>query len=114
MRQAITEFNSREVKQIEDRMVTAFGSAAAAVSCALAVRHDIATYGDTHEGEELLVRFGLNTGEPIADKDHLFGLSVSLAPRIGDLGLNVVRELLVGEGFEFTSVGEASMKRFDQ
>ena len=74
------------------------------------MRRDIATYNDTHEGEELLVRFGLNAGEPIAEDDDLFGLSVTLAARIGDWGepgqvlvSNVVRELLLGKGFEFTS-----------
>ena len=30
------------------------------------------------------MRFGLNAGEPIAEDDDLFGLSVTLAARIGD------------------------------
>ena len=91
------------------------------MSCALQVRRDIETYNDTHEGEELLVRFGLNAGEPIAEDDDLFGLSVTLAARIGDWGepgqvlcSNVVRELLLGKAFEFTSVGEAELKGFDE
>ncbi len=120
MRQAIGEFNGREVKHTGDGMMTAFGSAADAVNCALTVRRDIATYNDTHEGEELLVRFGLNAGEPIAEDDDLFGLSVTLAARIGDWGepgqvlcSNVVRELLLGKGFAFESVGEAELKGFD-
>ena len=121
VRQAIGEFNGREVKHTGDGMMTAFGSAADAVNCALTVRRDIATYNDTHEGEELLVRFGLNAGEPIAKDDDLFGLSVTLAARIGDWGepgqvlcSNVVRELLLGKGFQFTSVGEAVLKGFEE
>ena len=121
VRQAIGEFNGREVKHTGDGMMTAFGSAADAVNCALTVRRDIATYNDTHEGEELLVRFGLNAGEPIAEDDDLFGLSVTLAARIGDWGepgqvlcSNVLRELLLGKGFEFTSVGKVELKGLDE
>ncbi len=121
VRQAIGEFNGREIKRTGDGTMATFGSAADAVNCALTVRRDIATYNDTHEGEELLVRFGLNAGEPIVDEDDLFGLSVTLAARIGDWGepgqvlcSNVVRELLLGKGFEFTSVGSAELKGLDE
>ena len=121
VRTAIGEFNGREVKHTGDGMMAAFGSAADAVSCALQVRRDIETYNDTHDGEELLVRFGLNAGEPIAEDDDLFGLSVTLAARIGDWGepgqvmvSDVVRQLLLGKGFEFTSMGEAELKGFDE
>ncbi len=121
VRQAIDEFNGREVKHTGDGMMTAFSSAADAVNCALAVRRDIATDNDTHEGEELLVRFGLNAGEPIAEDDDLFGLSVTLAARIGDWGApgqvlvsDVVRQLLLGKGFEFTSVGSAELRGLDE
>ena len=54
VRQAIGEFNGREVKHTGDGMMTAFGSATDAVSCAIAVRGDIETYNETQEGEELL------------------------------------------------------------
>ena len=121
VRQGLGDFNGREVKHTGDGMMAAFGSAADAVNCALAVKHDIAIYNDTHEGEELLVRFGLNAGEPIAEDDDLFGLSVTLAARIGDWGKpgqvlcsNVVRELLLGKGFAFTSVGSAEFKGLDE
>ena len=111
----------REVKHTTFWMMGAFGSALDAVSCALQVRRDIATYNDTREGEELLVRFGLNAGEPIVDDDDLFGLSVTLAARIGDWGepgqvvvSDVVRQLLLGKTFDFTSLGEATLKGFDE
>ena len=55
-----------------------------------------------------------------AKDDDLFGLSVTLAARIGDWGepgqvlvSDVVRQLLLGKGFEFTSVGEAELKGLD-
>ena len=76
---------------------------------------------DTHEGEELLVRFGLNAGEPIAEDDDLFGLSVIKAARIADraepgqaLVSNVVMELCEGKTFEFALLGAVSLKGFDE
>ena len=109
------------MKHTGDGMMTAFGSAADAVNCALTVRRDIATYNDTHEGEELLVRFGLNAGEPIAEDDDLFGLSVTLAARIGNWGepgqvlvSDVVKQLCEGKTFEFSSLGAVSLKGFDE
>ena len=67
------------------------------------------------------MRIGLNAGEPIAEDDDLFGTAVQLAARISDraepgqvLVSSVVRELCAGKGFEFTSVGDATLKGFDE
>ena len=119
VRRSVERHGGREVKHTGDGIMAAFGSAAGAVNCALDIRRDIATFNAAHEGEELRVRFGLNTGEPIAEDDDLFGLSVTLAARIGNWGepgqvlcSNVVRELLLGKGFTFQPVGEAALKGF--
>ena len=121
VRRSVERHGGREVKHTGDGIMTAFGSAAEAVSCALDVRRDIETFNAAHAGEELLVRFGVNAGEPIAENDDLFGLSVTLAARIGDWGepgqvlcSNVVRELLLGKGFVFEPVGDAELKGFDE
>ncbi len=73
------------------------------------------------DGAEVRVRIGLNAGEPIAEDDDLFGLSVIKAARIGDraepgqvLVSDVVRQLCEGKTFEFTSVGDATLKGFDE
>lgn len=63
------------------------------------------------------MRIGLNAGEPIAEDGDLFGLSVSLAARIGNWGQpgqvlcsNVVRELLLGKGLQFAPLGNAELE----
>jgi len=119
-RQSINDFRGREIKHTGDGLMAAFDSATDAVQCALTVRRDLMTYNDTHPGEEVLVRFGLNAGEPIAENDDLFGLSVTLAARLGDWGepgrvrcSNVVRELLIGKGFEFEPLGAIELKGFE-
>ena len=67
------------------------------------------------------MRVGLNAGEPIAEDDNLFGLSVIKASRIADraepgqvLVSNVVRELCEGKIFKFESLGEVSLTGFDE
>ncbi len=66
------------------------------------------------------VRIGLNTGEPIAEEEDLFGTSVILAARIAAqasggeiLVSNVVRELVAGRGFLFSDRGERALRGFE-
>jgi len=70
--------------------------------------------------EPFAVRIGLNAGEPVAEDDDLFGSAVQLAARIcaqadaGDILVsNVVRELAVGKGFDFSDRGTTELKGFD-
>jgi len=67
----------------------------------------------------LRVRIGLNAGEPIADRELLFGAAVNLAARIcarargGQiLVADVVRHLAAGKGVNFVDRGRARLKGF--
>ncbi|MDP2676002.1 MAG: adenylate/guanylate cyclase domain-containing protein [Dehalococcoidia bacterium] len=71
-------------------------------------------------GEPLLVRIGLNAGEPVAEDQDLFGTAVQLAARVcaraepGQiLAANVVRELAAGKGFLFADLGEVVLRGFE-
>jgi len=71
--------------------------------------------------ELILVRVGLNAGEPIAEDEDLYGTAVNLAARICGhaqagqiLASNVVQELAAGKGFVFTDQGEATLKGFEK
>ena len=71
------------------------------------------------------MRIGLNAGEPIAEEDpdgrgDLFGTAVIAAARIAAqaqggeiLVSNVVRELVAGKGFLFSSRGRTALRGFD-
>ncbi len=114
VRGALDEHGGREVKHTGDGIMASFPSAVAAVTAALQIQRDLA-------GGEVRVRIGLNAGEPIAEDDDLFGLSVILASRITDraepgqvLVARVVADLCAGKTFQFTSVGEATLKGFDE
>ena len=76
--------------------------------------------------EPILVRVGLNAGEPIAEDDpdgrsDLFGTAVIEAARIAAaakggeiLVSNVVRELAKGKDFLFAYRGEVALKGCDE
>ena len=113
VRGALDEHGGREVKHTGDGIMASFPSAVAAVTAALQIQRDLA-------GGEVRVRIGLNAGEPIAEDDDLFGLSVIKAARIADraepgrvLVSKVVMELCEGKTFEFASLGPVRLKGFD-
>ena len=114
VRGALEANGGREVKHTGDGIMASFPSAVAAVTAALQMQREMA-------GGEVRVRVGINAGEPIAEDDDLFGTAVQLAARITDraepgqvLVSNVVRELCAGKTFEFTSLGESTLKGFDE
>jgi adenylate cyclase len=71
--------------------------------------------------EPILVRVGLNAGEPIAEEEDLYGTAVNLAARICGhaqagqiLASNVVQQLAAGKGFTFTDKDKATLKGFEK
>ena len=81
--------------------------------------------GGTALVEPIIIRVGLNAGEPIQEdgpdgRSDLFGETVILAARIAAqasggevLASMAVRELCAGKGFLFADVGEKAMRGFE-
>lgn len=114
-REALAAHGGSEVKTMGDGFMASFGSAARALECAIAIQRAFAD-SDT----PIVVRIGLNAGEPIAEEEDLFGTSVILAARIAAqakggeiLASNVVRELVAGRGFLFADRGERPLRGFE-
>ncbi|MFB3092903.1 MAG: adenylate/guanylate cyclase domain-containing protein, partial [Dehalococcoidia bacterium] len=120
VREALKAHGGSEVKTMGDGFMASFSSATKALDCAIAVQRAFAAHDKSAE-EPILVRIGLNAGEPIAEDDDLFGTAVNEATRItatakgGEILVsNVVRELAKGKDFLFADRGEASLKGFDE
>jgi class 3 adenylate cyclase len=120
VREALKAHGGSEVKTLGDGFMASFSSATKALECAIAVQRAFAQHNESAE-EPILVRIGLNAGEPIAENDDLFGTAVNEAARITAaakgseiLVSNVVRELAKGKDFLFADRGEASLKGFDE
>ena len=120
VREALKAHGGSEVKTMGDGFMTSFSSATKALACAISMQRAFAEQNESAE-EPILVRVGLNAGEPIAEDDDLFGTAVNEAARItatakgGEILVSdVVRQLVKGKDFLFADRGEASLKGFDE
>jgi class 3 adenylate cyclase len=120
VREALKAHGGSEVKTTGDGFMTSFSSATRALESAIAMQRAFAAHNESAE-EPIMVRVGMNAGEPIAEEEDLFGTAVNLAARICGhaeagqiLASDVVRQLVAGKDFLFTDRGEASLKGFDE
>jgi class 3 adenylate cyclase len=125
VREALKAHGGSEVKTMGDGFMASFSSATKALECAISMQRTFAQHNESAE-EPIMVRIGLNAGEPIAEDDpdgrsDLFGTAVNEAARItaaaqgGEiLVAHVVRELAKGKDFLFADRGETSLKGFDE
>ena len=118
-REELAAHGGTEVKAMGDGFMTWFSSAQKALECAVALQRAFAAR-NASGAEPLLIRAGLNAGEPIIEDDDLFGTSVIAASRIcgqaagGEIVVSdVVRQLVAGKGFLFTDRGEVALKGFE-
>jgi class 3 adenylate cyclase len=119
-REALRAHGGTEIKTIGDSFMASFRSAQEAVECAIALQRAFALR-QASGTEPLRIRVGINAGEPIAEEGDLFGSSVILAARTKEkaqggqiLVTDVVRQLVLGNGFLFAGGGEEQMRGFDE
>jgi len=105
-----------EVKSQGDGFMLAFSSASDAVRCAMGIQRSLAERDP--RAEELRVRVGLHTGEPVREADDFYGKAVILAARIAAeargseiLVSSLVRDLVESSGeFSFGDPTDAVLK----
>jgi class 3 adenylate cyclase len=123
-REVLQAHGGTEVKTMGDGFLASFGSVTRAVECAVALQKTVEEWNSgagAHHDAPLLVRCGLNAGEPIEEDGDLFGSTVILASRIAGraeggeiLVADTVRGLCSGKGFLFADRGEFVAKGFDE
>jgi class 3 adenylate cyclase len=119
-REALKAHGGSELKTMGDGFMASFPSAVRALECAIAMQEAFAARNECAE-ESILVRVGLNAGEPIAEEKDLFGTAVIEAARIAAaakggeiLVSNVVRELAKGKDFLFADRGDVALRGFEE
>jgi class 3 adenylate cyclase/pimeloyl-ACP methyl ester carboxylesterase len=124
IREALESHGGSEVKALGDGFMTSFSSAVRALECAIAVQRAFAAHNESAE-EPILVRVGLNAGEPIVEEDpdgrsDLHGTAVNLAARITAQGKGgeilvseAVRQIVAGKKFPFSDRGETTLRGFE-
>jgi class 3 adenylate cyclase len=118
-RETLKQHAGAEVKTDGDSFMASFASVSSAVECAVALQRAFAEYSATAD-EPIVVRSGLNVGEPIEEDGDYFGSAVILGARIKDqaaggeiLVPEAVRHLLAGKDFLFSDRGEIALRGFE-
>jgi class 3 adenylate cyclase len=119
IRDSVATFGGREVKHTGDGLMASFVSASRAVETAVTIQRQFADHNAENGEEPIRVRIGMSAGEPVSEKQDLFGAAVQLARRVCDVGdegsivaSGVVRELCVGKPWEFVPRGDVPLKGF--
>jgi len=117
---ALAKYGGSEVKHTGDGVMASFVSVVAGLHAAIEIQRQVAAVSG-EVGELLRVRIGLAAGEPVAERDDLFGAAVQLAARLCQrarpgaiLVSDGVRGLALGKGFRFQRRGALRLKGFDE
>jgi class 3 adenylate cyclase len=120
VRDALERHDGSEVKHTGDGMMIAFSSVLTAIQSAIAIQHGIAEAKERVDAP-LRVRIGLAAGEPVTERDDLFGAAVQLAARLCAkaepgtiLASGAVHDLALGKGFAFRKRGRVRLKGFEE
>ncbi len=118
-RDVLKEHGGDELKTMGDGFMASFASSSSALRCAVELQRAFAAHNDA-AAEPIVVRVGLNAGEPIDEDSDLFGASVILAARVaahasgGEILVpEPVRHLVTGKEFLFSDRGDVLLKGFE-
>jgi class 3 adenylate cyclase len=118
VRGALSRFGGSEVKHTGDGLMAAFPSVVGALQSSVQIQRRVTEA--SAEGLPVRVRIGMAAGEPVTERDDLFGATVQLAARLcsraepgGILVSSTVHDLALGKSFRFRSRGRLRLKGFD-
>jgi class 3 adenylate cyclase len=99
--------------------MAAFPSVVSAIEGAVDIQRRLADAERTGR-LPVFIRIGMAAGEPVTERNDLFGATVQLAARLcsradpgGILVAGAVHDLALGKGFAFRSRGKLRLKGFD-
>jgi class 3 adenylate cyclase len=118
VRHALERHGGSVVKHTGDGIMAAFPSVVGAINGAVEIQQRLADASSI--GEPIVVRIGMAAGEPVTERNDLFGASVQLAARLCAraepgtiLVAGAVHDLALGKGFAFRARGKLRLKGFD-
>lgn len=121
VRGALASTGGREVKHTGDGIMSVFSSAVAAVRCGTRIQAELNEHRQSNGKMPLNVRIGAAAGEPVEQRNDLFGSTVQLAARLCAYAqpdqvvvTNGIAEMCLGKGLQFDDLGSATLKGFTQ
>jgi Nickel responsive protein SCO4226-like/Adenylate and Guanylate cyclase catalytic domain len=120
VRAVLARFGGSEVKHTGDGIMAAFASAFQAVGAAMQIQATLRAREGAEEAA-LHVRIGVAAGEPVTERDDLFGAAVQQAARLCACAQPDcivvsagVHDLCRGKGIRFSDAGSIALKGFDE
>jgi class 3 adenylate cyclase len=120
IRRCLERYRGSEVKHLGDGIMASFDNAPASVACAIGIQEEFASYNAKSE-TPIHVRIGIHAGEPVADRDDLFGSAVQMAARICDIAQadailvsREVRDACAGADLVLEPAGSETLKGFSE
>jgi class 3 adenylate cyclase len=120
VRRGLAAYGGREVKHTGDGIMASFDVVTNAVGAAADIQRRFFDY-NVAASESLSVRIGIHAGEPVTDRNDLFGAAVQLAARLcheaeanGIIVSGLVREMYEGDAPRFVALGERRLKGFPE
>jgi class 3 adenylate cyclase len=115
--EAIGSHGGSKVKHTGDGLMAAFPSVVGAIESAVQIQRRLA---EVERSIPVRVRIGMSAGEPVTERNDLFGAVVQLAARLCSraepgsvLVSNAIHDLALGKGFVFRKRRSLSLKGFD-
>ena len=119
VREALSVHSGKEVKHTGDGIMASFSKTSNAVEGAIHMQLETMKHNQAEPDFPLHLKIGLNTGEPIAEDDDLFGTVVQLSARIVDKATTdkiyvseIVRGICAGKNYKFKNLGGFNLKGF--
>ncbi len=119
-REALLNFEGREVKHTGDGIMASFESVPNAARCACAIQNSLSEHNVSNSDARMQLRIGISVGEPVEEHGDLFGAAVQLAARMCSLAqpdqillADDVSNHLSGTDFPLIDLGEMEAKGFD-
>jgi class 3 adenylate cyclase len=116
--EALDSHGGSEVKHTGDGLMAAFPSVVGAIESAVQIQVQLA---EAEDKSGLRVRIGMSAGEPVTERNDLFGAVVQLAARLCSharpgsvLVSSAVHDLALGKGFVFSKPETVSLRGFDE
>ena len=120
IRRCLERYRGSEVKHLGDGIMASFDNAPESVACAIGIQEEFASYNAKSE-TPIHVRIGIHAGEPVADRDDLFGSAVQMAARICDIAQadailvsREVRDACAGADLVFEPTSSETLKGFSE
>jgi len=119
VRNALRDFQGREIKHTGDGIMASFASASHAIDASIQIQQQIAQHNAKRPDLPLWLRIGMNAGEPIQEENDLFGTTVQLAARVCAQATaqqifcsGVIHDLSAGKAVQFEPRGSFPLKGF--